>query len=235
MITINTHRRDRRPRRPERTRARLLQAAFRQIYRCGFQKADLAAILAQAGVTKGALYHHFRSKDALGQAVIEHVIARLTHEKWLEPLQTADDPIEALIGIVRGTSLRATDVRGGCPLNNLAQEMSPLDERFRQRLAQVFEDWQAGIANALEAGRLRGLVRREVNPKDAATFIVAVYEGYVSLAKNSLDARVLEAGVRHLVSYLTALRPGTEGDESAFDSPPGTRSRRASSRKGRVT
>ena len=57
----------------ERTRERLLQAASREIYRSGFQSASLDTILAVAGVTRGALYYHFDSKEALGHAVIEEI------------------------------------------------------------------------------------------------------------------------------------------------------------------
>src|SRR5271156_2611915 len=57
----------------ERTRERLLQAASREIYRSGFQSASLDTILAVAGVTKGALYYHFDSKEALGYAVVDEI------------------------------------------------------------------------------------------------------------------------------------------------------------------
>src|SRR5438876_437655 len=56
---------------PERTRERLLQAASREIYRSGFQSASLDIILASIGVTKGALYYHFKNKEALGYAMVE--------------------------------------------------------------------------------------------------------------------------------------------------------------------
>ena len=82
----------------QRTRARLLDAAFQKIYRSGFRSADMDAILAAAGVTKGALYHHFENKDALGYAVVDEVITDLTYKKWLTPLQMGENPIDALIG-----------------------------------------------------------------------------------------------------------------------------------------
>ena len=50
--------------RPAETRRRILEAAFAEMWRVGFRAASLEAILLEAGVTKGALYHHFRSKDA---------------------------------------------------------------------------------------------------------------------------------------------------------------------------
>ena len=194
---------------PERTRERLLQAAFREVYRSGFQSASLDTILVAAGVTKGALYYHFDSKEALGYAVVEEVIAPDLRGKWLRPLQRGKDPIDTLIGIVRGESVRPEDVRGGCPLNNLALEMSPIDEGFRKRLARVFHAWQEGVAAALREGQTRGRVRRDAEPADAAGLLIAMLEGYVSLAKNSQDAKVMKAGIRNIVDWLKSLRaPG---------------------------
>src|SRR6202795_5384587 len=147
------HEKKRRLRDSVRTRERLLQAASREIYRAGFQSASLDTILAVAGVTKGALYYHFDSKEALGYAVVEEVIAPDVHGKWVRPLQSGKDPIAALIGAVQSIPVRPEDVRGGCQLNNLAQEMSPLDAGFRKRLASVFGAWGEGVADAVRGGQ----------------------------------------------------------------------------------
>ena len=203
----NVKRRATRLRDPERTRERLLQAAFREIYRSGFQSASLDTILAAAGVTKGALYYHFKSKEALGYAIVEEVIAPDLRAKWLRPLQRRRDPIETLIAIVQSESVRPEDVRGGCPLNNLAQEMSPLDEGFRKRLAMVFQAWRGGVAAALREGQAHGKVRGEVDSAEAAGFLVAMVEGYVSLAKNAQDSKVMKAGKTNIVGWLRSLRP----------------------------
>ncbi|MGB8322780.1 MAG: TetR/AcrR family transcriptional regulator, partial [Candidatus Acidiferrum sp.] len=203
-------------RNPERTRERLLQAAYREVYRSGFQSAGLDTILASSGVTKGALYHHFENKEALGYAIVEEVIAPDVHVKWLRPLQTSKDPVTTLIGIVQAESIRPEDVRRGCPLNNLAQEMSPLDEGFRKRLARVFDDWREGIAAALREGQARGMVRRDVEPVEAAGFLVAMVEGYASLAKNAQGANVPQEGKRNMIGWLQSLRaPGNRRRGSA--------------------
>jgi TetR/AcrR family transcriptional repressor of nem operon len=192
---------------PERTRERLLQAAFREIYRSGFQSAGLDTILASAGVTKGALYYYFKSKQALGYAVVEEVIGPDNYSTWARPLQSGKDPIDTLIGIVQGISVRPEDVRGGCQLNNLAQEMSPLDAGFRKRLAMVFQAWREATASALREGRIHGKVRRDVEPGDAAGLLIAMVEGYGSLAKNAQDPKVTKAGIRNIVDWLRSLRP----------------------------
>jgi len=194
---------------PERTRERLLQAASREIYRSGFQSASLDTILAVAGVTKGALYYHFDSKEALGYAVVEEVIAPDNYGTWVRPLQSGKDPIDALTGIVQGISVRPEAVRGGCQLNNLAQEMSPLDAGFRKRLAIVFDAWREAIASVLREGQTQGRVRRDVEPSDAAGLLIAMVEGYGSLAKNAQDPKVMKAGIRNIVAWLRSLRPAS--------------------------
>src|SRR5215831_7521337 len=156
------HDKPRRARDPQRTRERLLQAAFQEVYRYGFQSAGIDTILAATNVTKGALYYHFESKEALGHAIIEEIVAVITRDRWMLPLERSNDkdPIDALIGIVQAMPARPKDVRNGCPLVNLAQEMSRLDEQFRKRLERIFHAWQEGIAMALERGQFQGTVRR---------------------------------------------------------------------------
>jgi AcrR family transcriptional regulator len=193
----------------DRTRERLLQAASREIYRSGFQSASVDTILAVAGVTKGALYYHFDSKEALGHAVIDEVIATCVRGKWVRPLQNGTDPIDALIGAVQGIPVRPADVRGGCQLNNLAQEMSSLDAGFRKRLAIIFDAWREAVASVLREGQAHGSVRCDVEPADAAGLLIAMVEGYASLAKNAQDPRVMKAGIRNIVGWLRSLRaPG---------------------------
>ncbi|HXP41755.1 MAG TPA: TetR/AcrR family transcriptional regulator [Candidatus Acidoferrales bacterium] len=187
----------------------MLQAAFREVYRYGFQSAGIDTILAATNVTKGALYYHFENKEALGYAIIEEIVAKLPRDRWLLPLQrsAAKDPIDALISIVRAIPHRPRDVKAGCPLVNLTQEMSQLDEQFRKRLERIFDAWQEGIAVTLRRGQSQGTVRRDLVPEEAASFLIAMVEGYEVLAKNAQDAKLWNVGIRNIVGWLRSLRP----------------------------
>jgi AcrR family transcriptional regulator len=196
---------------PERTRQRLLEAAYREVYRYGFQSAGIDTILAATNVTKGALYYHFESKEALGHAIIEEIVSTFPRDRWLLPLLRSKDkdPIDALIGIVQAIPARPKDLKAGCPLVNLAQEMSQLDEQFRKRLERIFRGWQEGVVMALRRGQEQGTVRRDLVPEEAASFLIAMVEGYEVLAKNAQDAKVWNMGVRNIVGWLSSLRtPG---------------------------
>ena len=185
----------------------MLQAAFREVYRYGFQSAGIDTILAATDVTKGALYYHFESKE-VWQWIIEEIVATFPRDRWLLPLQRSKDkdPINALIGIVQAIPARPSDLKAGCPLVNLAQEMSQLDEQFRKRLERIFHAWQEGIAMALRRGQHQGTVRRDLVPEETASFLIAMVEGYEVLAKNAQDAKVWNMGMRNIVSWLSSLR-----------------------------
>lgn len=199
-----------RRRQPDVTRERLLKAAFEEIYRRGFQAANLETILKQAGVTKGALYHHFPDKAALGHAVIDDVVTDLLLERWLGVLERQPgDPLTALQGMLkeRVARLSPDEVELGCPLNNLAQEMSPLDERFRRRMAATFETWADGFAQVLRRGQAEGTVRKDVSAKKLAHFLVAAIEGSFGLAKAAQSPGLLRSNLEVLGTLLDNLRP----------------------------
>ena len=134
---------------------------------------------------------------------------RCGHETQFDerPHANRQKEVDVLIGVVQELSVQPEAVRGGCPLLNLAQEMSPLDAGFRQRLATIFRNWQDGVAAALQRGQKHAKVRRDLNPAQAAGLLIAMVEGYGSLAKNAQDAKVMKEGIENIVEWLRSLRP----------------------------
>ncbi len=193
---------------PQATKEQLLLAAFEVIYRKGFKAASLSDILNETSLTKGALYHHFPNKQALGLALldsVEETIERL----WLKPLSICSDPLDCLHTTLHSavTQLSNDELLLGCPLNNLAQEMSSLDEDFRQRIVEIYTRWQQGVAKALLRGQQQNLVSREVDVEAAADFYVAAFAGGRGLAKTARSSAWLQNCVSSLDWYLDSLRP----------------------------
>lgn len=197
---------------PQATRRRILDAAFAEIHASGFRAASVDNVMRAAGVTKGALYHHFRGKAALGHAVVSELLAERIR-LFSARLESADDPLLALQEWC--LSPPALPLRLGCPLNNLAQELASVDEPFRVRIEEVFRAWRASIAAALERGRARGLVRHDVEPERIAAFLLAALEGSVSLAKSAQDEQLFRSNMRMLESFLGTLRPAAEAQGNA--------------------
>ena len=191
------------------TRQVILEAAYEEIHARGFQGASLSKILSSTNVTKGALYHYFPTKIELGYAVVDEILAEHIQQMWVQPLLETDDPITAFKNIIlqSGGEITEEDIQCGCPLNNLAQEMAPIDEGFRSRVEAVYRSWRKGIEKALLCGQEKGFVKKEVNVVSVATMIVASLEGCMGLAKNAQSKKVLFQCGQSVIDYLESLRP----------------------------
>jgi len=195
------------PKQPDITRDKVLEAAFCEIHRSGFQAASIANILASTGLTKGALYHHFPTKQALGLAVVDEVVYRRLDERFFTPLRQSDQPLDTLLGILDNIAERAQElVTLGCPLNNLMQEMSPLDPAFKERLGAVLHAWREAVEIALRRSQEQGGLRADVDCPAAALFIVSAWEGCIGIAKNLQSADALSVCSRQLQDFIRSLR-----------------------------
>ncbi len=194
---------------PDRTREALLEAAFDEIYEQGFRAASLDNILRRTGVTKGALYHHFPSKSALGYAVVDEIIVPHAGEHWERLIDCEGNPVDALLELIQEEVDGADDhrVSCGCPFNNLVQEMAGLDEGFRQRLHRIQAQWREAIAAALTRGQNNGQVRKDIDVDETAAMLVASYEGCVGLAKCGQSKELFDTCMRGVANYVRGLRP----------------------------
>jgi len=190
------------------TRQKLLLAAQQEIHRVGFQAASLDTILSHAGVTKGALYHHFDNKRALGYAVVDEWLQARITEWWVAPLRDSTDPLKTLshMLIECRETIVAELAQDGCPLAALAHEMGLLDEGFRSRISSIYDDWMEAISAALARGQVAGSVRRDVSPDQTAAFIVAAMEGALMLGKTSRSSDYIGRCGMAMMNYLFSLR-----------------------------
>lgn len=194
---------------PDATRRKILEAAFAEFYKNGFQGGSLNQIVEAAGTTKGALFHHFNGKQELGYAVVDEIIGPILEQRWLAPLSDSKDPIADLKRVFRQFAKEDTGTGNfiqGCPLNNLAQEMSPLDEGFRKRIDQLYTTWRKRYADALAAGIAAGTVRKDVAPRKVASLLVASQMGIWGSGKSSQDNDLMLQACDALCSYLEGLR-----------------------------
>ncbi|OYY75373.1 MAG: TetR family transcriptional regulator [Gammaproteobacteria bacterium 28-57-27] len=188
------------------TRQRVLEAGFKEIHRHGFQAASVCDILADTGLTKGALYHHFPSKKELGLAVIDEMIGAGLRERFIRPLRDSERPAQALVELIGNKQEQSEEyIQLGCPLNNLMQEMSPVDEDFRNRLNRLLNQWQSAFEDALRRAQVAGEVREDVDCHAAALFIVSAWEGCTGIAKNMQSVESFRACMSQLQVYVVGL------------------------------
>ena len=187
------------------TREKILEAAFHEMHRYGFQAASLSSILTHTGLTKGALYYYFPAKHDLGLAVVDEVIGRTYIDRVFTPLLESKDPLKTIREILYQKRANPDLIELGCPLSNLMQEMSPLDEQFRLRLNTLMQRWLDSLEDALQRGQKQGQVRQDVHCAKASLFIVSALEGCVGIAKNMQSTKTYQQCLDSLIEYVSGL------------------------------
>jgi TetR/AcrR family transcriptional regulator, transcriptional repressor for nem operon len=179
------------------TRTRLIAAGAERIRRQGFNNTGIKDILDAVGVPKGSFYHYFPSKEAFGLAVVEHHMERLG-ARGRELLNRPElEPIERLRAFFAGlATLQAEQGYAlGCPIGNLAQEMSDLSPAFRERLAVALKGFGAPVAALLTEAEAAGNLPEGLDPQETAAFIVSAWQGALvsmKVAKNASPFRAFD-------------------------------------------
>ena len=172
----------------------------------GYHCTSLDDVLRESGVGKGVFYYYFRSKEDLGYAIIDEIVASFL--QWtLEPCFA--DPSRPVIAQLHCFLERVCDAQrernciGGCALGNFASELSDLHEGFRTRLHSVFTAWQERLTVALRDGHARGELSATGRPETIAQFLMASLEGAILMTKVTKDIGVMEQCVEELKRYLS--------------------------------
>ena len=192
------------------TREAILEAASRLIHVHGYNHTSLDDVLRESNIGKGNFYYHFKSKEELGYAILDQIIGSFL-ERTLEPCFS--DPEGRVLTQIRCFLDRVLETQrerncvGGCPLGNLALELSDVHEGFRGRLASVFAAWRERLTLALRTAQGQGAVGSECRPEAVADFLVASLEGAILLTKLTKNIAVMEQCVVEMKRYLSLFEP----------------------------
>lgn len=192
----------------EKSRKEILDVAFMEVFIHGFQGVSVDDIVKKTSLTKGAFYHHFPTKLDLGYALVDEVIKPMIIQRWIAPLEQLENPLQGILKQLKvnigGTPLE--HLRLGCPLNNLVQEMAPIDAGFQVRLQAALNLWINETDLQLKRAKKLGFIKREVNTRQVAHFIVMAHEGFYGMLKGLNDPRAFPALYDSLRRYFETIK-----------------------------
>ncbi len=164
----------------ERTRQRVLSEAAAAIRTVGPDGIGVAGLMARAGLTHGAFYAHFESKDDLVAQAVTHMFDE-THQRFFARTEHPDPAIalEKLIDAYLSTRHRDHPERG-CPLPSLTAEFARLSGPARQNFVAGLHRLTGSVAR-----RIRDLGR--VDAEDLAPSVVAELAGALALSRTAAD------------------------------------------------
>jgi AcrR family transcriptional regulator len=187
-------------------RTRLLQAAEKATYRHGFAQTALADIAKEAGIPLGNIYYYFKTKDEIGNAIIEQRFSRF--RRLLRELDKSDSPQERLCGFVQiKIKNRETLARRGCPVGTLCSELHKNGGAVARKSRVLFAEalaWMEAQFRALGKG---------ADSRGLAVHLLSATQGVSVLAHTFHDPKMIEMEAARLKEWIRALE--VENDENS--------------------
>ncbi len=191
--------------RGEETRKRILEAAEVCFARNGYDGTGVAEICQQAGVTKGAFYYHFPSKQALFLELLERWLALL--DEQLAALRAEAESVPQTLSMMAGMAARILEEgHGRLPMFLEFWRQAARDPAVWRRAIAPYRRYRAFFTGLIESGIAEGTLR-SVDPETVAGVMVSLAVGLMMqglMDPQGADwGRVAEEGVRLLLSALT--------------------------------
>jgi TetR/AcrR family transcriptional repressor of nem operon len=184
------------------TRDRTIEAARQLFWERGYEVTTLAQVADRADVNSGSLYYFFRSKEQLLLAVLDRYVEMLFPMVVEPALKSTHDPVERIFALLQGyrQGLLRSGFVGGCPIGNLALEVSDSLPSARAKVALNFSNWRSWVEKLLlDAGEP---LASEIDPHNMAAFVLAVMEGAVMQARAFRSIEPFDAAIETLRDYV---------------------------------
>jgi AcrR family transcriptional regulator len=179
-------------------RRRLVNAATKVFYERGFTRTTLAHIASEAEVPLGNIYYYFKSKEALGAALVDQRLAddRARRARWDEQ----PDPKDRLVAFIQMTlDNRRHLARSGCPIGSLCSELHKESGPLPEQASRLFAEWLAWLEQ-----QFRALGQGDGAPGHAV-HVLSVLQGSTLLTHSFGTPKYVEAEARRLTDWIRGL------------------------------
>ena len=181
------------PRRPEETRQKLVAATRGLVLQRGFTGTGIDQICADAGVTKGAFFHHFASKDEIGKAVLADwaafgmgIYSAACSEPARYPLDHVHRFFDIMIGLARTVPAPLT-----CVVGMISQELADANPVLREAAAGYLGDWTEFARRLLDEAKAVQTPRVAFDSAEVAWFLNSLWQGSMLVAKTRQDSQIV--------------------------------------------
>jgi TetR/AcrR family transcriptional repressor of nem operon len=193
------------------TRERILDAAQQMILDRGYAGMTLDQLLAKVGVTKGAFFYHFKTKEDLASALLQRFAnsdAKVYEETRARAERLSSDPLQQMlvfIGLFEEMFASLTEPYPGCLFASYLYELQQFDEKTRKIIQKSFQRWRELLKEKFDAIARVYPSRIAVDTASLADAFTVVLEGAFITGKALNEPRVVADQLRHFRNYIELL------------------------------
>ncbi len=196
------------PKKGEQTRRMIVERSLQLFSVKGYYNTSIRDILEATGLTKGGLYGHFASKEAVWYEVYDEAV-RIWREIVFDGMPGSDDPLGRIDHFIVSdlrSYLGGQVFAGGCFFLNMLVELSGQSASMSRQILRGFVQLSRLLQRWLEEAERRRIIRPGLHHREIANFIVISLNGAAALYISSRDRSILEITITQLRQYLQQLR-----------------------------
>lgn len=186
-------------RNPEVTRETILKEAGVLFNTLGYKATSISNITDATGYTKGAIYRHFESKEALEKETLQYLSALVFGKMraLIKEQQTAGAKLKAVLRFFE-SYVNTPIVQGGCPLLNVAIEADDANPSLREEAAKNLQILKNSLVHILAKGVEHQQIKEGIDKELYATLIIASLEGAIMMSKVRNNNDDMKKVISHL-------------------------------------
>jgi TetR/AcrR family transcriptional repressor of nem operon len=191
----------------ERTRNQIIENSAPIFNKKGYSGTSFSEIIGSSGFSKGAIYGHFKNKDELALAALDHNL-KLASKIIFSNVKDKISAYDKLLGFAQSYSLfyEIISSAGGCPVINAAIDSDDGHNEIRKRVRKFIEMWQKSINRIID----KGIQKKQLQPSPEATIFsnifISLIEGGIMLSKVMGDRKYIDDASSHLVSLVEKMK-----------------------------
>ncbi len=189
-----------------RTRQMIIEESATLFNQKGYAGTSMADITLATGMSKGGIYSHFKSKEAIALAAFEFAVQKVT-QRVRERTQAVQHPLEKLRAVVTfyREHIFTPPVEGGCPIQNTSVEADDCNPALRARVIEAMDFWKQGIVHVVNKGIEKGLICKNSDVEAFAIQFIGTLEGAILLARLYQNVQYFDILAKQLFQMIDQL------------------------------
>lgn len=165
------------------TMQRMQVTGLELIYKNGYYNTSVDDILKELGLSKGAFYYHYDSKEDFFIQIIENLLVRRVYSMLIEPVEGHDNTSDMIMKCFDDALETAVhnEMDFGFVLGNFISEFNGRNEKIMKHLNDIIKIWEVNLVSVIQKGKFEGYIDRHVDAEGAALFIMSAFMGVRTL------------------------------------------------------
>lgn len=173
----------------------------------GYYNTSLDDILTELDLSKGAFYHHFKSKEDYFISIVQNLVVQKAYTLLVEPLNTFENPLPVIVESLESALEpgKQNEMAYGFMLNDFLTEFNKRNDEISKYLKDIVNIWEVNLVSVLKRGKVDGHIARHVDCEGVATYIIASFMGMRTLMMDNTNRQLKYQYIQQLKHYFKSL------------------------------